>query len=615
MKKTIPFFLTLFFTLYGSAQSQYAPEILEKIKQVENYLTRNVLINDKPSSIKERMKEYKVKGMSIAVIKDYKVEWAKGYGWADEEEKRPVTNQTLFQAGSISKSLNALGILKLVQEGKLDLYTDINAYLTSWKFPYDSLSKGKKITLAHLLSHTAGLSTHGFRGHNIKTPVPSILQVLDAKAPTITSTRIQGGSIITVPPVRSMFEPGLQFQYSGGGTTISQLVLTDVTNKPYDSWMYQNVLVPLGMTASSYDLYPKKEKVSCASGYYADGSRVLNKFHVLPEAAGGGLWSTPLEISKYIIDMQLAYKGQKSKVLSSEMIKLHLTPYNNGPTGLGTFIDNIDSAVYFQHGAGTDGFCGQYYASLEDGYGVVVFLNSEDGRLLSEVINSVARVYKWKNFYHEPQKKYSIPVADTTLKKYEGIYLFENSWAGIGKKDNVYQFYTFGWGNYMYQPMHFSTPTTFFNEEFPAIKKIILDEKGNVTGYSRIVGDKEYPRSVKVTKPDTLNLESNIFTDIGWYLLENKKKTEALTYLKRGALLHPKDLNLQMSTAHLYLLNGDYKNAVAIYKAHLTEDVYPGLSWVDLLKNDLIYFKEYHYDVKLFDKVFKELKIKKPAGY
>ena len=191
------------------AQTNYSPETLQKIKEVENNIIGNTIFNDAlPSTITERMAKYKVKGLSIAVIHDYKVVWAKGYGWADESEKRPVTTETLFEPGSISKSLNAVGILKLAQDKKVDLYTDINTYLTYWKFPYDSLSKGKKINLAQILSHQAGLSTHGFPGHNIKSNIPTVFDVLDGKKPAVT------------PAVRSMFEPDLKFEYSGGGTVV-----------------------------------------------------------------------------------------------------------------------------------------------------------------------------------------------------------------------------------------------------------------------------------------------------------------------------------------------------------------------------------------------------------
>ena len=135
----------------------------------------------------ERMKKYNINGVSIAVIHNYQIEWAKGYGFADVSEKRPVTENTLFQAASISKSLNSLGVLKLVQEKKLDLNTDINKYLVTWKFPYDEKSNNKMITLSALLSHTAGLTISGFPGYAEKEPLPTIPQILDGQKPANTA--------------------------------------------------------------------------------------------------------------------------------------------------------------------------------------------------------------------------------------------------------------------------------------------------------------------------------------------------------------------------------------------------------------------------------------------
>ncbi len=581
------------------AQINYSPETLEKIKEVENNITGNLLLNDeRPNTIVERMAKYKVKGMSIAVIHDHKIVWAKGYGWADEAEKRPVTTETLFEPGSISKSLNAVGILKLAQEKKVDLYTDINTYLTSWKFPYDSLSKGKKITLAQILTHNAGLSVHGFPGQNINGQLPTVYEVLDGKRPAVT------------PAVRSEFEPDLKFQYSGGGTTISQVLLTDITQQKYDIWMDEQVLKPIGMVHSTFAQPPSKDKLNvCATGYNRDGSPLSAKFPIYTVQAAAGLWMTPTDLGHYIIDMQMAYQGKKnSKVLNPDMVKLHLTPYNNGPTAMGTFIDDLKGAKYFQHSAGNDGFCGSFIASLEDGYGVVIFLNTDDWKLLSEVTNSVAKAYNWKNFYREPQRKKSIVVPDNILDTYEGIYVFDDKWAAVGKKDGQYHFYTDG----MYVNMYYTTPTCFFNEEFRAVKTFLKDENGNITGYSRTVEGKEYPNSIKITHPDTIKLASEAFGQIGWYLFETKRYQEAIAYFKRGTQLYPTDLNMHMNMAHTYLYSGDYQNALAIYKAHQKDMIRPGFSWEDSMRDDLVYLRDHGYDITMFDKVFAELKIEKP---
>lgn len=604
MKTAALFIYALLISSPLFSQENYSGATLEKIREVENNITGNVIIgNEKPRTIEEQMKRYGVKGMSIAVIQDYKIAWAKGYGWADKAEKRPVTTETLFEPGSISKTLNAVGILKLAQENRLDLNTDINQYLKSWKFPYDSLSKGKKITLAEILSHQAGLTVHGFPGHNRFGDIPTVYQVLDGKVPAVT------------PAVRSAFEPNLKFQYSGGGTTISQVILTDITGQPYDKWMYENVLKPIGMTHSSYAFPdPNGDLSHYASAYYSDGSPVLNKFRLYPEQAAAGLWMTPSDLCNYIIDMQLALKGGKSKVLNEEMVNLHLTPYNNGPAGMGTFILDINGARYFEHGAGNDGFCGQFYGSMDDGYGVAIFLNTDDGTLLYDVISSVAKAYNWKNFYREPQRKElenEVTVPDNTLEKYKGIYLYDDQWASVELKDGHPYFYTDG----RYARMYFTSGKRFINREFQAIKEFETDQKGNVSGYTRLVDGKEFPKAVKVKNPAKLELPGYLLTSIGWHLMEIKQYDESIAYFKRSVELYPEDLNARLNLAHVYLFNNDYKNALAIYRANRGKMIQPEQTWEDGLKSDYKYFREHRYDTKGFDRVFTDLKIEKPKGY
>ena len=197
-KKHIFLLLTLLMSIAGFSSLAQTPDST-KIKAVEIGLEGAFKTKEqKPWTIWDRMRYYRIKGLSIAVISNYQLAWAKGYGWADDSLKIPVTTQTLFQAASISKSLNAVGVLKLVQDKKLDLYADINTYLGSWKFPYDSLSKGKKISVANLLSHTGGLTVHGFDGYEQGSVLPTLQQVLDGQKPANSD------------PIRSMYEPGLK---------------------------------------------------------------------------------------------------------------------------------------------------------------------------------------------------------------------------------------------------------------------------------------------------------------------------------------------------------------------------------------------------------------------
>jgi CubicO group peptidase (beta-lactamase class C family) len=404
--------LAFIFFIQLSAFAQTV-DTIGKIKQVESSLAGNIMAEgDTRYTLKDRMAYYHIQGVSIAVIHNYKMEWAKGYGWADDSLEIPVTTLTLFQAGSISKSLNSMGVLKLAQEKKIDLFTDINTYLKSWKFPYDSLSKGKKITIANLLSHSAGLTVHGFGGYEKGDTIPTLEQVLDGKKPANS------------PAVRSMYEPGLKSEYSGGGTTISQLIVMDVTSQPYDKYMYDNVLWPLGMKSSTYQQPPFDKKPELVSaGYYPNGKEVRGKFHIYPEQAAAGLWTNPTDLSKYIIETQLAFAGKSHKVLNQQMTSLRLTPYVDKNAALGVFIDiYTDSTKYFEHGGVDEGFISQYYGSFEDGNGVVVMTNTANGGLIiPEIVNSVAKVYGFRDLNHSKIFKIII-VADSVLQSYTGQY-------------------------------------------------------------------------------------------------------------------------------------------------------------------------------------------------
>jgi len=401
----------LFTKLYAQ-EKKYSPEVESKIRAVENNLGFWISIEGEPNlTLKDRMNFYHVKGVSIAVVKDYKIEWTRAYGWADSVEQRRVTTGTLFQAGSISKSLNGVGVLKLAQDKKLNLNTDINDYLNTWKFPYDSLSKDKKITLANLLSHTAGLSVHGFPGYERGDTIPSLVQVLNGEKPANTDA------------VRSAFESGLKHQYSGGGTTISQLVVQDVTKKSYDTFMWQNVLKPMGMKNSFYTQPPPSSKQKfLASGYYADGREVKGKYHIYPEQAAAGLWTNPTDLAYYIIETQLSLQGKSNKVLSQEMTKLRLTPYVDKSAALGVFIYKRGEQTFFHHSGSDEGFVSQYYGTMEGGNGVVVMVNSDKGAITEEIINSVATVYGWKGFYNPLKRPKIITVPQNILESYVGEY-------------------------------------------------------------------------------------------------------------------------------------------------------------------------------------------------
>lgn len=467
----------LFAVLKTIAQTntKYSKEVEDKIKLVENNLISWVKLDSTINwNIYDRMKELHINGVSIAVINDYKIEWVKSYGWADTAEKTPVTNQTLFQSASIGKSINGFAYMKLVQDKKVSLFADINTYLKRWKFPYDTASHGKEINLAEILSHTAGLSVHGFDGYKWNEPIPALNQILDGEKPANN------------PAVRSEFEPGLKFEYSGGGYEISELLLEDVANSSYQSFIEKNIFKPLHMNNATYELKPHGD---CATGYRFDGKEIGCKYHLYPEkACGAGLWTTATDLAKFVLEIQLSLKSNSNKVLTKEMTELMLTPYlKSEHTGFGFFIDKKGDDYYFQHSGLNEGFSSQYYGSFNNGNGVVVLVNSDNTAFKDEIVNSVATVYAWKNFYPFVPKKI-INVADTITNKYVGKYKFENADTGptIVKENGV--LYLLDPNSPTKWKIYFTSEKDFFMLEATWANQQFFRENGKVKGFY-ILGD------------------------------------------------------------------------------------------------------------------------------
>lgn len=360
-------------------------------------------------SIYDRMKFHKVPSVSVAVINNGKVEWAAAYGLADVTEKRAATINTLYQCASISKSLNAFFIMKLVQDKKLSLDTDIRQYLKTWTFPDNEFSKGKSITLRSLLSHTAGLSTHGFRGYEKGDSIPDINTILNGVRPANSEA------------VKPIFAPGARFEYSGGGTVITRKIVDDNIGTNYERLIQQTVLRPLGMQHSMFAQPLPGFIKDYATAYYADEKEVPGKYHLYPELAPDALWSTPGDLAKFIISLQQSLQNKPavlSHATAKEMCTLALPGAN---TALGCFLDSTGGEWYFNHSGANEGYRCIYYGSFTTGKGLVVLTNSDNGgELMREIVMSVAAIYNWKGFAPETRKLVVVP--DNLLDKYVGQY-------------------------------------------------------------------------------------------------------------------------------------------------------------------------------------------------
>ncbi len=575
----------------ATAQQPHSKAVNEQIARVETNLSGGMVIDGKTYTLSERMKHYNVAGLSVAVIDNYQIVWAKGYGYADKKEERKVTANTLFEPGSISKSLNAVGILQLAQQGKLDLYQDINQYLVNWKFPYDTVSHGKKITTAQLLSHTAGLGVHGFPGYQRDSAIAAVTDILDGRAPSNTEA------------VRSVTEPGKESRYSGGGILITQQMLTDLTKQRYEQYIYEHVLRPLGMTNSSYNQPPAvSQRKNLATGYKSNGNEVPGKYFVYPEKAAAGLWTTPTDICKYILEIQQAYQGKSSKVLNQEMVKLHVTPYKND-VAMGTFIQNRNGEKYFDHTASNEGFSGLFIGGLTNGTGAAIFVNSDDATVAFELVNSIALAYNWTGF-RKPEEITTVPVNDSITSKYIGEYILDGFLSEIKKgKDGLYL-----WTDGINSKMYFTSSTDFRNLELGGTKTFTFDNAGTVTGYSNTINGRLRATGQKITTLDTLKPRPGQSGVFGRHLLETKNYDKAIGFLSKGLASEPSDSSLVKNLAHSFLFKGDFTRAIELYRQYLKPgDNASGL--IKSLKDDFEYFRNAGFDQSVIKKASETLSL------
>lgn len=398
-----------------------------RIAAVERQLQPAVRIRGRPvmpMQLADRMKTYRVQGVSIAVINDHQIEWARGYGLADAESRAPVNTVTLFQAGSISKPVAATAALVLVQTKKLDLERNLRRWQKSWKLKENEYTKGHPVTLRFLLSHTAGLTVHGFPGYARGVPLPTVAQVLDGAKPANTAAVVVDQ------------RPGEQFRYSGGGYTVLQQLLVDVTRKPFPDLMQETVLQPLGMNRSSYHQPPAEPLAAAlATGHDDEGRPIAGKFHLYPEMAAAGLWSTPSDLARYAIEIQLAAQGKSRKVLRTDLIRQMLTSQANGPVGLGLFITGKGPTTRFGHGGVDEGFESEMVAYVDRGQGAVVMTNTRGGRALAtEVLNGIAAVYGWPDY--GPGEKTIAKVDPAVYDRFVGTFGRESDLLSLVKRDN-----------------------------------------------------------------------------------------------------------------------------------------------------------------------------------
>lgn len=366
----------------------------------------------------ERMAAQFIPGASMAIVEGGEIIWAGAYGVRRQGDPDPVTPETCFQAASISKPVAALTALSLVAEGRLCLDADLRDFLRSWQIPARA-GWQPRVTLRQLLSHSGGITVHGFLGYPARSAVPTLQQILNGDLPANS------------PAIRVDTLPGFHFRYSGGGYTIVQQLIEDLTGQSFWQAARQRVLEPAGMTRSTYlDPLPADWHPRAAVGHRNNGDPLIGNWHRYPESAAAGLWTTPTDLARLFVLLEATQRGKTDRLVRPDLLAEMLTPQIplrgiglDGNEGLGFFLTGEPDDLYYGHGGSNEGYRNQILARKGRGQAAVIMTNSDSGDALTdEWINNVALEFGWDSFVDTPFLPMPNPPANAALAEFTGDY-------------------------------------------------------------------------------------------------------------------------------------------------------------------------------------------------
>ena len=399
----------LFLLLASCGGGSHGSDVEDKIAAVQSNLLPGIVAAGQTAAamtLEDRMAHYKTPGVSIAVINDGKIEWARGFGVTEAGGSQAVDADTLFQAASISKTLDASAVMLLSQSGLINIDHEANSYLRSWKIPDNEFTAAQKVTVRQLLSHTGGISVDGFGGYQAGQPVPTLLQLLDGISPANND------------PIRVEAVPGSQWSYSGGGSEILHLLVQDVTGISYRQYLQDEIFSLLNMSSSDY---PETPASPAASGHDLSGSVIPGKWNIYPELGAAGLWTTASDLARFALSIQSSALGASGQPLSPQTVDAMLTAQatidEDEQQGLGFRLDGSR----FRHSGSNSGFRAELAAYSDRGQGAVIMTNGENGdALIPEILRSISKVYGWPDY--KPDQRTLVAVPAQTLDTYAGRY-------------------------------------------------------------------------------------------------------------------------------------------------------------------------------------------------
>jgi CubicO group peptidase (beta-lactamase class C family) len=447
-------------------------------------------VNELDQKIPQLLEDFSVPGTAIAIIENGEIILQKGYGYSNSDKETKVTNTTGFNIGSISKTIASWGVMKLVQDGKIDLDAPAEKYLTRWHLPKSEFDENA-VTIRRLLSHNAGLSLHGYPGWSPKDKLPTIEESLNGKN--------NGPGRVEI-----IMEPGTKWKYSGGGFSILQLIIEEVTGQKFEDYMQAEILNPLGMTHSSYTI---DDTILNASSLEHNNFGEVIDFELFTAQAAAGLHTTIEDFTKFALaSLYTNKKNPKNQhILTAATLEEMMEPAvaSNGSYGLGYQVDAIDGTakVLRGHGGANTGWHALFMVDPVTNDGFIMITNGGAG----------------SNIYRQV-------FCD---------WIFWETGESLGNRCNI----------------------------VPSVAnkmKQIIDAKG-IANIEETYGD------LKKNEADTYNFSESQLNQLGYHYLRNAEIENAVAIFKLNADTFPKSSNVYDSYGEALLANGEKEKAIENY--------------------------------------------------
>lgn len=360
------------------------------------------------SSIKNKMSEYKIPAVSLALINQGKIEWADIYQNANFAKEQKLSCSSIFQAASLSKPVTFLAALRMHAAGEIDLDKNIQNYLKEFVLPQGKQTAENPVTFRNIFSHTSGITSGGYQGYAHDLPIPSDLDIL------------KGSEGVNSPAIEIVTPPNESISYSGGAYTLAELALQDIYSDEFSNIMKKWILEPIGMNNSEFTQPLLTSKPNEVAKAYTQSGKVLDGgWHNYPEQAAAGLWSNSTDLAKFLVEIYKGYQG-KSTVFSQSDIKSMISHERDGSV-YGFILNQTDDDLSITHYGGNAGYRTGMTISLTSGNGLVYLINSDNGGTLgNELLLSASQVYNWDNF--KQTNAQSTEVDSEVLKQLSGEY-------------------------------------------------------------------------------------------------------------------------------------------------------------------------------------------------